>query len=208
MHHIYRRISVWCAAAAVGRWGNYMSICCVYAAWPHWDFQWAASMASSDGSILKPEFSVCVCVGIARMLRSAVQFPAKSSRSSVFRCCPTARDRPANGSPAFKLFTRGSLAELLIVYWRNVEWKLITKIYSLSSVSHYSWLPLLNLIISSTFKSINKANSSAARCSLFTHSLCCCCIPGLLNDTCQLWICIFYDVQHIHFAHFFDLRLG
>lgn len=57
---------------------------------------------------------------------------------------------------------RGSLAELLIVYWRNVEWKLITKIYSLSSVSHYSWLPLLNLIISSTFKSINKANSSAA----------------------------------------------
>lgn len=108
------------------------------------------------------------------MLRSAVQFPAKSSRSSVFRCCPTARDRPANGSPAFKLFTRGSLAELLIVYWRNVEWKLITKIYSLSSVSHYSWLPLLNLIISSTFKGINKANSSAAnkasllaaRCSL------------------------------------------
>lgn len=49
---------------------------------------------------------VCVCVGIARMLRSAVQFPAKSSRSSVFRCCPTARDRPANGSPAFKIFTQ------------------------------------------------------------------------------------------------------
>lgn len=118
---------------------------------------------------------VCVCVGIARMLRSAVQFPAKSSRSSVFRCCPTARDWPANGSPAFKLFTRGSLAELLIVYWRNVEWKLITKIYSLSSASHYSWLPLLNLIISSTFKSINKANSSAANkaslCSLLAvHS--------------------------------------
>lgn len=70
--------------------------------------------------------------------------------------------------------SRGSLAELLIDYWRNVEWKLITKIYSLSSVSHYSCLPLLNLIISSTFKSINKANSSAAnkasplaaRCSL------------------------------------------
>lgn len=62
-----------------------VGICSGQPAWP------AAS--SSDGSILKAvhnvELCVCVCVDIARMLRSAVQFPAKWSRC----VCLCARDR-------------------------------------------------------------------------------------------------------------------